>query len=55
VVFRRLAEGSIAPLPGPSQKEAGDFHVDVARKLCDGLEKVVETFKTFGMIRSSSL
>ncbi len=46
VRFQRLAQGSIAPLPGPSQKAADDSYVDTARKLCDGLEKVIETYKT---------
>jgi hypothetical protein len=46
VRFQRLAEGSIAPLPGPSQKAADESYVDTASKLCDGLEKVMESYKT---------
>jgi hypothetical protein len=46
VRFHRLAEGSIPRLPEASQKAADQSYVDAARKLCDGLEKVIETYKT---------
>jgi len=45
VRFQRLAEVNIAVLPGPSQKAADQSYVDTARKLCDGLEKVIEACK----------
>jgi hypothetical protein len=46
VHFKRVEEGSIVLLPEASQKAADQSYIDTARKLCEGLEKVMETYKT---------
>jgi len=45
--FQRLAEGSIKPLPEPSEKAADDSYIDAAKKLYDGLEKTIQAHKEY--------
>ena len=42
--FQGLASGGIKPLPAASEKAADQSYIDTARKLCDGLDKVMATY-----------
>jgi len=39
------AQGKLAPLAEPSQSAADQSYIDIATKLCDGLERVLRSYK----------
>jgi len=43
--LKRLAEGQLQPLPAPSQAAADKSYFNTVSRLCEGLEKVVQSYQ----------